>query len=60
MSKFSFKRSILEWLEKYIDNYNVIEREINPFELQKSEEIFIISLENGLQCVSSYRKVFIF
>ena len=39
-----------------IDNYNVMEREINPFELQKSEEIFIISLENGLQCVSSYRR----
>ena len=46
----------VEWLIKYIKNYNVIEREINPFELQKSEEIFIISLENGLQCVSNYRK----
>ena len=46
----------LEWLEKYDGNYNVIETEINPFELQKSEEIFIISLENGLQCVSSYRR----
>ena len=51
-----FREVFLEWLEKYDQNYNVIEREINPFELQKSEEIFIISLENGLQCVSSYRR----
>ena len=51
-----FREVFIEWLIKYIKNYNVIEREINPFELQKSEEIFIISLENGLQCVSNYRK----
>ena len=51
-----FREVFLEWLIKYNKGYNVIEREINPFELQKSEEIFIISLENGLQCVSNYRK----
>ena len=51
-----FREVFIEWLIKYIKNYNVIEREINPFELQKSEEIFIISLESGLQCVSNYRK----
>ena len=51
-----FREVFIEWLIKYIKNYSVIEREINPFELQKSEEIFIISLENGLQCVSNYRK----
>ena len=37
-------------------NYNVLEKEINPFELQKSEEIFIISLEKGLQCLTKYKK----
>ena len=46
----------LEWLTKNVKHYNVIEKEINPFELQKSDEIFIISLEKGLQCVSNYRK----
>ena len=51
-----FREVFLEWLIKYIKNYNVVEREINPFELQKSEEIFIISLENGLQCISNYKK----
>ena len=51
-----FREVFIEWLIKYIKNYNVIEREINPFELQKSEEIFIISLESGLQCVSNYKK----
>ena len=51
-----FREVFLEWLTKYVKNFNVIEKEINPFELQKSEEIFIISLENGLQCVSKYRK----
>ena len=51
-----FREVFIEWLIKYIKNYSVIEREINPFELQKSEEIFIISLENGLQCISNYKK----
>ena len=51
-----FREVFLEWLTKYIKNYDVIETEINPFELQKSEEIFIISLENGLQCISNYKK----
>ena len=51
-----FREVFLEWLIRNIKSYNVVEREINPFELQKSEEIFIISLENGLQCVSNYRK----
>lgn len=46
----------LEWLSKNVKHYDVVEREINPFELQKSEEIFIVSLEKGLQCVSNYRK----
>lgn len=46
----------IEWLTKNIKHYNIIEKEINPFELQKAEEIFIISLESGLQCVSNYRK----
>ena len=51
-----FREVFIEWLIKYIKNYNVIEREIHPIELQKSEEIFIISLESGLQCVSNYKK----
>jgi hypothetical protein len=29
---------------------------INPFELQKSEEIIILSIEKGIQNVSQYRK----
>ena len=51
-----FREVFLEWLIKFIKNYNVVEREINPFELQKSEEIFIISLEKGIQCLTNYKK----
>ena len=42
--------------KKNVKEYNILEKEINPFELQKSEEIFIISLEKGLQCLTKYKK----
>ena len=53
---YVLRQVFLEWIKKNIKEYDVLEKEINPFELQKSEEIFIISLEKGLQCLTNYKK----
>ena len=53
---YVLRQVFLEWIKKNIKEYDVLEKEINPFELQKSEEIFIVSLEKGLQCITNYRK----
>tara|TARA_Y100001935_G_scaffold236984_1_gene222102 strand:- start:402 stop:1214 length:813 start_codon:yes stop_codon:yes gene_type:complete len=53
---FVLRQVFLEWIKKNVREYNVLEKEINPFELQKSEEIFIVSLEKGLQFITNYRK----
>ena len=44
------------WLRKSNSSYSLVETELNPFELQKAEEVIIVSLARGFQGVSNYRK----
>jgi len=49
------RKKILEIISK-IEKYTFQETEISPFELQKSDEIFITNVIVGIQPVSVYRK----
>lgn len=49
------RKKILEILRK-TNEFQVEETEISPFELQKSDEIFITNTKIGIQSVSQYRK----
>ena len=53
---FALRAAFNLWLEKEQGEYKLCEQVINPFELQKSEEIIILSIEKGIQNVSHYRK----
>lgn len=53
---FALRAAFNLWLEKEQEEYRLCEQVINPFELQKSEEIIILSIEKGIQNVSQYRK----
>lgn len=43
-------------LAKKIDNLEVIEDTISPFDLQKADELFITNIISGIQPISKYRK----
>ncbi len=52
---FALRTIFNEWISKST-RFNLVEQSINPFELQKSEELMIISLNQGFQFVTKYRK----
>jgi len=41
---------------KQLPEYNMIEKSVSPFELQKSDELFITNVISGIQPISKYRK----
>ncbi|WP_291132077.1 aminotransferase class IV [Flavobacterium sp. UBA7682] len=43
-------------LAKEIENVEVIEKEISPFDLQKADELFITNVIVGIQPITKYRK----
>ena len=43
-------------LAKKIENLEVVEGVISPFDLQKSDELFITNVIKGIQPVTKYRK----
>lgn len=43
-------------LAKSIENIELVEASISPFDLQKAEELFITNVIKGIQSVSKYRK----
>ncbi|MCB0458420.1 MAG: aminotransferase class IV [Flavobacteriaceae bacterium] len=49
------RKKIIEILQKD-DNYEIIETEISPFELQKADEVFITNSIVGIQSVTRYKK----
>tara|TARA_A100000164_G_C21860723_1_gene749927 strand:+ start:536 stop:1348 length:813 start_codon:yes stop_codon:yes gene_type:complete len=53
---YTIRNAFNKWLERKQTLYSVLESNLNPFELQKSEEILILSIEIGLRSVSNYRK----
>jgi len=53
---FVIRSAFNQWIGKEQSEYSLIEQAINPFELQKSEEIVLLSIEHGAQYVTHYRK----
>ena len=53
---FTIRNAFNQWIHKNQTTYSLVETDLNPFELQKSEEVMILSLEKGVRSVSNYRK----
>ncbi|MGA0896696.1 MAG: aminotransferase class IV [Flavobacteriaceae bacterium] len=51
-----FRSVFIDWIKKNRKDLQLVEKELNPFELQKSEELLILSLEKGISGVKQYRK----
>ena len=49
------RKQILK-LAKNIDAFELVEKEISPFDLQKADELFITNVIAGIQPVTKYRK----
>jgi branched-chain amino acid aminotransferase len=43
-------------LARKIENLEVVEETISPFDLQKSDELFITNVIKGIQPITKYRK----
>ena len=53
---FTFRTAFNEWLLKGTAGLELLEQPINPFELQKSKELLVLSIEYGGQSITQYRK----
>jgi len=53
---FALRSAFNQWLENTQKVMKFIEQEINPFEIQKSKELMVVSIEHGGQGISQYRK----
>lgn len=49
-------RGMLMEIIKVLPEYTLVEESVSPFELQKSDEIFITNVITGIQPISKYRK----
>ena len=49
------RKQILD-LAKKMDNVEVVEEPISPFDLQKADELFITNVIKGIQPITKYRK----
>jgi len=49
------RKQILE-ITKKIENIEVVEESISPFDLQKADELFITNVITGIQPITKYRK----
>ena len=50
-----YRQVVIDLLVKQ-DGLDLIEDVVSPFELQKADELFVVSLSNGIQSVKQYRK----
>ena len=55
---FAFRTVFNEWLESHLQEKELVEQALNPYELQKSKELLVLSLEKGGQSITQYRKTF--
>lgn len=53
---FVLRAAFHNWLQKEQTTYTLAESKINPFALQKADELILLSLEKGFVGVSKYRK----
>lgn len=49
------RKKLLEIIES-LNQYEMEEASISPFELQKADELFVLSTSNGIQPITKYRK----
>ena len=50
-----YRQVVIDLLVKQ-DGLDLVENVVSPFELQKADELFVVSLSNGIQSVKQYRK----
>ena len=50
-----YRQVVIDLLVKQ-DGLDLVEDVVSPFELQKADELFVVSLSNGIQSVKQYRK----
>ena len=50
-----YRQLVIDLLVKQ-DGLDLVEDVVSPFELQKADELFVVSLSNGIQSVKQYRK----
>ena len=50
-----YRQIVIDLLQK-IEGINLVEEAVSPFELQKADELFVVSLSEGIQSVKQYRK----
>ena len=50
-----YRQVVIDLLAKQ-DELDLVEDVVSPFELQKADELFVVSLSNGIQSVKQYRK----
>ena len=53
---FAMRGSFNNWLKKEETSFHLLEIILSPFEIQKSNEFFVLSIENGIQIITNYRK----
>jgi branched-chain amino acid aminotransferase len=49
------RKKLMEIVES-LDSYDLEEASISPFELQKADELFVVTTSEGIQPISKYRK----
>lgn len=49
------RKKLVEMLEK-LEDFEVLEASISPFELQKADELFLLDTQKGITAISKYRK----
>jgi branched-chain amino acid aminotransferase len=49
------RKQVLQ-VAKKMENLEVLEQSISPFDLQKADELFITNVITGIQPISKYRK----
>ena len=49
------RKQVLQIARK-IENLEVLEQQISPFDLQKADELFITNVITGIQPITKYRK----
>ena len=50
------RSKIIELINNNIDGYTVLEESLSVFDIQKSEELFVINIDFGIKSVNSFRK----
>ena len=50
-----YRQVVIDLLVKQ-EAFEMVEDVVSPFELQKADELFVVSLSNGIQSVKQYRK----